>query len=307
MAVTRMGTGTANLGPNLLTIYLNKRFVSVLRASLMAAMLGMPSDMGANDGVSVRWQYFSNPAAVTTTLTEGADPTNSTDFTTTTVTGTLGEYGSFTDVSKFLLRTGLTGTKEQMAEGNAYQAALSIDTITLGVIDGSTTTVDSGTALTAEAVRQAAAKLEDNNVKKHRKTPGFYPLLHTTDAAYDMMGEGAPTWFEAKSNLFAESLQQPFTNTNATAALYNVIVRTTNNIQIDAGATPDDELGVLVGDDSFGIASLDTDVTQPRLIITDPEALVSAPLRNRGTIGWWMLFTAALFDNNRIVVVKADI
>lgn len=307
MAVTRMGTGTANLGPNVLTTYLNKRFVSVLRASLMCAMFGMPSDMGANDGISVRWQYFSNPAAVTTTLTEGADPTNSTDFTTTTVTGTLGEYGSFTDVSKFLMRTGLTGTKEQMAEGNAFQAAISIDTLCIGEIDGSTTTVDSGTALTAEAVRQAAAKLEDNNVKKHRKTPGFYPLLHTTDAAYDMMGEGAPTWFQAKSDLYTQSLQQPFTASQASAALYNVIVKTTNNVQVDTTPTPDDELGVLIGDDSFGIASLDTDVSQPRLIITDPESLVSAPLRNRGTIGWWVLFVAKLFDNNRVVVIKADI
>lgn len=307
MAVTRMGTATANLGPNLLTTYLNKRFVSVLRAALVAAALGMPSDIGANDGTTVRWQYFSNPAAVTTALTEGADPANSTDFTTTTVTGTLGEYGSFTDLSKFLLRTGLTGSKEQMSEGLAYQAAISIDTLVLGEIDGSTSSVDSGTALTAEAVRQGAAKLEDNNVKKHRNTPGFYPLLVTTDAAYDMMGEGAPSWFQAKSDQYAASLTHPFTNTNATAALYNVIVRTTNNIQIDTAPTPDDELGVMVGDDSFGIASLDTDVSQPRLIITNPEDLVSAPLRNRGTIGWWMLFVAKLFDNNRVVVVKADI
>jgi N4-gp56 family major capsid protein len=307
MAITRMGTGTTNLGPNLLTTYLNRRFVSVLRASLVAAALGMPSDMGANDGTTVRWQFFSQPAAVTTTLTEGSDPTNSADFTTTTVTGTLGEYGSYTDVSKFLLRTGLTGTKQEMVDGLAYMAAISIDTLSIGEIDGSTTSVDSGTALTAESVRQAVAALLDNNCKPHRKTPGLFPLLVTTDAAYDMMGEGAPTWFQAKSDLYQQSLQQPFQNTPASATLYGATVRTTNNVQVDTAPTPDDELGVLVADDSFGIASLDTDVMQPEIIITNPEENVGAPLRNRGTMGWWVLFVAKLFANARVVVVKADI
>lgn len=309
MAVNRMGTETANLGANVLQdMYLEKVFVSKLKKTLIAASLGRQSSLPDNTGKKVRWQFMSLPSAQTTALaTEGGDPPNSTDFTTTKAEATLSEYAGFTDYSKFLLKTALSQTLEEFVDGNGYQAALTIDTLVLGEVDNSTTTVDSGGALTADAIRQGAAKLAAVDAKFHRITGGkFYCMLASSEAAYDLMGEGAPSWFQVKSRDYFDALVSPFDNSPAASAIYNVIIKLTNNIQRDTTPSPDDDLNVMVADDAFGIASLDANVMQPRVIITRPEDLYSAPVRNRGTAGWWFLFAQKLFDNNRVAVIKSD-
>lgn len=310
MAITRMGTGTANLGGtgNLLNnAYIEKVFVSSLYKNLLAAPLGRPSTMPEQSGSKVvRWQYFSVPTANTTALTEGGDPPNSTDYTTTPKEATLAEYGGVTEESKFLMKTAVSGTDEEFAKGLGYQAALTIDTLVLDGTAGfasSTTSVDSGVAVTADYVRRAAATLGAVDAKFHRTTGGrFYAGIFTSNAAYDLAGEGAPSWFQAKSSDYFAALTSPFSDSPQSAALYDVLIRKSNNIPTGGG----DDLNVVIADDSLGIASLDTDIMQPRLIRTPPDMLVSAPLRNRGTVGWWILFSRILFDSNRVCVLKAD-
>lgn len=305
--MARMGTGTSNLGANLLTTYLEKRFVSKLKAALLTAPLGKQSNLPEMAGNVVRWQFMSLPSAATTTIsTEGADPTANA-FTTTTAEATVDEYGGYTDYSKHLIKTGLSGTLEEFVDGNAYQAAITIDTLNIGVVDGSSTSSDAGTAMTAESVRTAASLLAANNAQPHPATGGkMFAAIFSVEAAYDMLGEGSPAWFQAKSSDYQAALMTPFDGTPQTGGLYNVLVKTSTNVQRDTTTSPDDDLNVVVANDSFGIAALDTNVMQPRVIITTPEQLVSAPARNRGTAAWWILYAVVLFDNNRVCVIQSD-
>lgn len=307
MTAAQSGAG-ANLTPN---AFLEKVFITALRSKMVATRLGQPSSMPEGNGLVVRWQYFSSPGA-NVTASEGLDATTTYDYTTTTASATLAEYNGFTKMSRLMLKSALSGTIQEVVKGNAYQAALSMETLVLriasGGVNATTTTVDAGASLTADALRQGVQKLVINNAAPHRLTPGgaFYALIASGEAAYDMMGEGAPAWFQVKSGDYQSALISPFEDTPATAALYGAIVKISNNIPRWTTTTPDNDLNVLIADESFGVAALDTNVMQPAVIVTTPDQMLSSPTRTFGTVGWRVFFGSILFDNNRVVQVSSD-
>ena len=201
MATNIMGTGTSNLGANIVgTEYIEKVFVEALRARLVVTNLGRPSTMPENESKKVRWQFFSNPTANTTAMTEGSDPVATTDFTTTTAEATLAEFGGYTAFSKFLAKTTVSSGIEEMVKGNAYQAALTLDVISMQTLTSglNTSVTYAGTSFAADDLRLACQKLVSANAQTHPMTPGFFAAVLSAEAAYDMMGEGAPAWWQAK-------------------------------------------------------------------------------------------------------------
>jgi hypothetical protein len=298
-------TTTTNFGANVLfPAYLEGQFISALENRLVAVPLGVKSTLPDNMGKTVRWQYLTSPSAASAN-TEGTTLTDE-SFTTTTATATLAEYGQQVPLSRLLIKTAVSGTLEEIVNRMAYGGALTFDTVALNSIDGSSTTVDSGAALTLETIRSAVTTLEASNVLPHRDSPGgqYYCGIFTSSDLYDMMGEGAPVWFQAKSEDFRNSLVTPFRETPASAAVYNVIFKRSNNIQTSGG----DNLNVLFGDEAFGVAAIDNDITRPRMFITSPDETrdIAYPHRNVGTVAWLGFFAAVLFDNTHAIVVHAD-
>ena len=297
-------TGTSGLGANILTdVYLEKSFISRLISTLVCTPLGMRSSLPDNTGKKVRWQYSSQPAALSAT-TEGTNPSDNT-FSTTTAEGTLLEYKSEMEASRFLLKAGLSAWLEEVVDATGYQMADTFDTASLTALDASTVTVDAGTSMTADAVRQGVQKLVMANVKPHPSTPGgrFYAGIFSGEAAYDMMGEGAPAWFQVKSSDYQAALITPFDGTPATAAIYGAIIKISNNVR----AQTSEDYNVIVGKEAFGIAALDTNVVQPAVYVTRPNERVDLPARNKGSVGTFALFVAKLIDTNRVVMVKSDV
>lgn len=305
MALTTQTSGTTGLAGLYTSAFLEKKFVSELKKKLLAARLGVDSTIGTGMGATVvRWQYFGVPTALTTSLTEGDDTATSTNHTTTTAEAILGEYEGITKFSRRLMITALSGTMSKFSELLGYQAALTIDSLVLQEIDGTTTTVDSGTAMTADAVRQGVRALEVEDAQPHRSTGGqnFVGIFHA-DSLYDMLGEGTPAWFQAKDAQVAHAYVNPFKDTMPSAGLYNAILFKSNNIQ----NVSSEYLNVLVADDSFGVAALDSNVIQPRVIPTWPDDNVASPGRVYGFLAWWIYFATEIFDVKRVAVVKADI
>ena len=198
----------------------------------------------------------------------------------------------------------MSAVKQAYAEGLAFEAAITWEVETIGTVDATTTLTDAGTSATADAVRDVVRKLEAANAKPHPSTPGgqFYAGVFSPEAAYDMMGEGAPAWFQVKSSDYSTSLVTPFQDTPATAAVYNCLIKTSTSIQ----ASSAQDLNLIIGNEAFGVADIDTDALAPKLIFTDPEQNYAKPLRNRGEIGWWGLFDSVLFDSNRVGIVMSD-
>jgi N4-gp56 family major capsid protein len=292
------------LGANILTdVYLEKQFISRLVAGLVCTPLGLRSSLPDNTGKKVRWQYSSQPAALSAT-TEGTNPSDNT-FSTTTAEGTLLEYKSEMEASRFLLRTGLSAWLEEVIDAVGYQMQDTFDTAALAALDATTVTVDAGTAMTADATRQGVQKLVVANVKPHPMTAGgrFYPAIYSGEACYDMMGEGAPAWFQVKSSLYLDSLITPFDGTPASSAVYGAMIKLSNNVRAQTA----EDYNVIVGKEAFGIAALDTDVIQPRVFVTRPDERVDLPARNKGSVGTFALFVAKLLDNARVCMVKSDV
>jgi len=309
MAITRMGTGTSSLGANILaTEHDAATFVEVLREKVRFAPLGRRDDIPRGDGKTVRWNFFSNPSGDTSTLTEGADPANSTDFTTTPITAMLGEYGGVTEYSKFLDLSAMSGTRQEFVKGLAHKAALSIDLVINTALQSATSTNNEGAAMTAEGIRKAVIELLGQNAMPHPNSPGgqFFVFVGSVEQCYDVIGEGAPVWFQARTDQLTSSMVAPLKDTVPTAAIYNCIMQISTNLVRVTTTSPDDDVGYLFGADAFGVSSLESDIMNPRIIITEPEALVSAPLRNRGTAGYWYLFASKIIDNNRLIEMVSD-
>ena len=317
--MSMMGTATTSFGPNVLQdMYLEQQFVMALRARLVVQRLGKPSTLPENQGKNVRWQFFSNPTAKTSSLTEGGTPPSTTDWTTSKAEATLQEYGGYTEFSKFLLKTGLSATQEEIAKGLGDEAAITIDRLNLDELTtGTPVQVDAGGGMTVDYLRQCAAKLQQAGqttpggfgpAKPHPASPGgqYYIAALSAEAAYDMLGEGTPTWSQVKNDQIESNLRTPFEDTPASAAAYGCIVKISDNIQRDTTTSPDDDLNYVFGADAFGVAALDTNVLDPSLIIIRPEQRTDKPLQNSGTAGWWLLYAVKVIDTLRYVELLSD-
>ena len=325
--MARTSTALTNVFP---TQYVEARFVEALRTNTLMVGLGRESTLPTHNSKTVRWQFFSNPAAVVATIsTEGDAPADATLPTTTSAEATLGEYGGNFPYTRFLLggdgRGGIaiSGTFDELIDLVGNQAALSLDCLTLIELDNIAAgqKIDLGAAFTADGLRQGAADLAGagqgsagtdfpsaGRAMPHPATPGgqFYCAVLSPEAAYDMLGEGTPTWYQGKSRDVEAALTTPFKDTPATAAMYGCIVKITGNIRRNTSPTPDDDENYIVGKDLFGVAALDTNTMKPRVIVTTPEQNVASATRNSGSIAWWALFAAKLIDSNRGAQLLSD-
>lgn len=308
--MARQTSATANFGANVSYAAFIEPFVAALRKRTgVIHPLGRKGTLPKGMGKTVRWQYFGAPAAVTANVSNEGDDPSDVNFTTATSEATLEEFGAVTPYSRLMAKTVLSGTMEEIVSLLGYQAGLSVEVRTISVVDGATTlTVDAGAAMTIDALRQGAQKLVNVGAMPNPATPGgqFFAFLGSTEACYDMIGEGAPTFVQAKNNEIESALLSPLAETPRTAGIYGTIIKLTQSIQRDTSTAPDDDLNLLIAKDGFGVSDLDFDAANPQVVVTPPEQSPHVPARNRGTAAWLLFFISKIIDENRIVVIKSD-
>jgi N4-gp56 family major capsid protein len=290
-------------------------FVEALRRNLMVTPLGRRNDIPRNQGTTMRWQYFSNPSAVQTALVEGADPSNSRDIDATAVTATIATWGAYFELSDIFEIATISGTRQEFVKAAGYQAALTLDELCLEELQSASNVVNAGSALKASDLNAAARTLAQGNrstgaggAKFHPATPGgrFYCGVFSPEACYDLVNEGSPTWYQAKAQAFEDNLTTPMQETPASAAVHNVMVKMTENIQRDTSASPDDDLNYVLGKDAFGVTSLASNILNPEVNIVPASPSLASPLGMRSTIGWKVRFARETIDTSRFVEVLSD-
>jgi len=308
-------TTHANLLPG---VWVEKVFIPELRARLQIQPLANQSTLTDNQGLVCRWVTLANPTADTATITEGGDPAADTSVAVTAFTATMAEYGGYSDFTKVLVRTAINGTLEGIVRALAYKAALSIDTVLLATLaGGSPTTVNGGTAMTADTLGAIAAVLNNSThatgtpgapAMPHPKSPGgnMYVGVFSAEAAYDMIREGAPTWSQAKNSQIEDNLRTPLQDTPASSGLYGIIVKISDNIQRDAATAPDDDRNFVFGADGFGASAVATSLNKPEVRVLMPDERVDLILRNRGRAAYWLLFGNTRLDQTRYVLALTD-
>ncbi len=304
-------TSNANL---LQDVFLYKRFIEALRKSLVVAGLGAHEDVKHSTGKTCRWQYFANPVAFPTALAEGADPTTPSDLATTAITASILEYGQYYELAKLFLSTAASGTQAEIVDAAGYAGSLTLDTLayTLALQD-CTNTNDINAGLDLATVRLSCSEISTNNAMYHPKSDGgnYYILILSPEQMYDLMGQvkdysgtaSETTWADihATDDGVRGAANKPFTG--AARFVYEAqIVKSTNVQQVSS-----EELAYLLGKDAFGSLSLDGDLMNPRVIVTNPEERVDKPLRNSGTVGVHMMAAFELIDSNRVVEIKSNV
>lgn len=311
MAAPHFATGTSALGPNVLTpAYLQKIFEDPLHRDLKAVPLGKPADLPINMGKTVRWNRMQNPAAMTTSLAEETDlsTTFAVTLTTATVTATVADYGAYYTYTDFLEQTAISGTIPEIVEQCGYQAALSVETLCYTQSLTDNTQIDAGVALTAESIRVACATLHGLDAKHHRTTPGgaYYAGLFSPEQCYDMMGEGAPTWVQAKSRDIQAAMDKPWDETTATSSIYDCIIKMSTVVTTQS--TGGEEFGYVIGNGNFGVAHIGAgSPMSPVVIVTPPSVRVDRALRDQGTVGWKIYFVSELLNAATGREIKTDI
>jgi len=288
------------------TEFFAKRWLEVLREDLICLPLAVKENAPRNSGKQVAWTRMANVTAKTTPLAEGADPTSPTDLVATIINATLQEFGAFFEPAKLFISTAVTGTMTEIVEAAAHEAAITLDTLCFTQALQDTTDINDPSAiLDANEFAIAATTLNANAAKPHHATPGgaFYAGIFGAKQLFDMVNEGTPAWSAVKRDDFAASWINPMRGTPVTAALFGILPQISHNIQNDGT----DDLGYVLGDQSFGAVSIDGDMMAPRVIITTPEERTDKPLRNSGTVGWWAAFASELLDSNQTVEILSTI
>ncbi len=290
-------------------IYMSRFFVETLRADLLSLELADMEMIPLRTGKVIRWQYFANPSAATTPLTEGTDPANSQSLGTTKIEGTIAQYGDYFEHTDFFEDVVVSGSKQAIVAAAAYAAKLTIDTLVHTELATTTQEVDSGAALTASGLNAGARSLSGSNAKPHPKSPGgqFFIFMGTPEQCYDLTNEGNPAWHQVKAEAVTENLTTPINGTPAKSAVFNVIVKQTTQITTDTGTAPDNNIGIMVSRNSFGVSSLHGGLANPQVMIVNPQPSLASPLGLRGTIGWKLDFVVKKFDSNRICRVLSDV
>lgn len=183
---------TGNVSAAAMTFY-KKRSQTFLRKKLYVSKLGTQEEIDRYSGqVLSTWRPIP-VAAQTTALTEGSAPADIT-ISTNTYSATLQQYGAFVKISDLLEVTGRSSMMDVATKVLGYNAALTLDTVTLNVILAAWTvlyannktaaTIDAGDVITAQQIRRLRRIFQAKDVM-----PGdddLYNWIMHPDQIYDL-------------------------------------------------------------------------------------------------------------------------
>ncbi len=194
-----MAVGTTTTTANALKQYWYDFFIERLVDNLAMKGLTKRAKVPTGNGKTVFWVGISKVSGAGATLSEGADPTarSSAAF---RVSGSLTEYGNLIKNSRLFMDTSIDGTREQIIEDLARDAAKTVDDAVLAVALASGTVSFAGAAThrsniisastaTIKDVRKAVRLLSLSSVP--RFPDGFYVGLAHPDVAFDLQTDSA--------------------------------------------------------------------------------------------------------------------
>lgn len=263
---------------------------------------------------TVNFTRHTQPAVATGGLTEGTNPTAVT-VSGATVSVTLVEYGSYTNISKFYERTSIdVGLKEQV-ESMGVNAGESIDTIIRNVLitaGGTAQYTDSSTSCTSVAssvdssdIRKAVRTLKKNKAIPFEGSQGnpVFGSLIGPEIAYDLLGD--TTWQATQQYVNPDPMKRGILGT-----FFGVeFVETNNNYKPNSSGSGG-YVTWIFGKEAYGVVSIDSeDVTSPgaaKLVMKDsgPNDTYN-PLSLWSTLGWYAPFNAVVLNTDWIIELYA--
>ena len=255
---------------------------------------------------TIYFNRFTQLAAATTPLTESTNP-SATALSTTVVSATVAEYGSYGSVSSLYELTSIDeGLRESVAVF-AEQGALTIDTLIKNVLlAGATeqlaggksalTDVAATDVLSGAEIRKAVKTLKKNGA--HKFEDGMFRGIVPVSSVYDLMGNSE--WVNARIYTDASDVLN-----GEVGKLYGVRFVESNN-EASAASTVTVYSTFIFGKNAYGIVDINSGSNVEIIVKKSGAGDTSNPLNMFSTIGWKInAFVAKVLNANWIIEVRA--
>lgn len=301
---TKMASLTTGL-TNLMQTYYDRVFLDRAEAELRHDYGAQVKQVPLNSGKTVYFNRFSPLALVTTPIVESDFLPSAVDMTTSIVSATIAEYGSYTKVSKLFELTSLDTDLKEHVEVHGQNAGESLDNLIAKELSANATVQLAGgkSALSAIAatdvlsgaeIRKAVRTLKNNKAKKFDN--GYFRGIVQPYTAYDLMGNSE--WLDAYRYTDAENIRA-----GVIGRLHGVEFVETNQGSSES-STVTVYHNFICGRNGYGIISLEG---QPgkRIYVKQPGAnSTDNPVDTFSTVGWKAYFAAKVLNASWVINIK---
>lgn len=297
-------TKTTTMSP-LMQTYYDKLFISTAKQWQVHEEGAQMRPLPKHSGDDVKFLRYSPLELITSTLTEGSNP-SAVSLSSTSVTAEIGEYGSFTTISKRLKLTAIDPNMQGAVEVMGQNAGESRDALIRDELSNGTEQLAGGkSAISAVAatdtfnageVRKAVRELK--LAKAMRYKDGYFIGKINPYSSYDLMGDS--TWVNAHTYKDGTELYK-----GETGRLHGVrFLESTQPKTTSSTVTV--YHNYIHGKEAFGVTDLEGD--EKKVYVKTPgEHSTDNPIDRFYTVGWAMSFTTKILVPTWIRVVKVGV
>ena len=309
-----MASTTTGLS-NLMSTFYDKVFLERAKNELRYDFGATVKRAALNQGKSIIFNRLTPLALITAALTEATNPAE-VAMTSTQVTATLAEYGTYTTIGTLFKMTSIDDDLKEHVEVHGQNAGESIDNllrielsgfgtrqlVNTATVASTTSTVHASDVITGLEIRRAVRTLKLN---KAPRFPGaLYRGIIGPQVAMDLFG--ASEWLDAHRYTTSDAIER-----GVIGKLHGVEFVESNNptVTLSGGfSTSTTDVAntyetYVFGRGGYAMVSLDS-FSAPKIYVKNPGAGdTSNPLDLWSTVGWKMPFAAKGLNANWIIKI----
>lgn len=309
-----MASTTTGLS-NLMSTFYDKVFLERAKNELRYDFGATVKKAALNQGKSIIFNRLTPLALVTAALTEATNPAE-VAMTSTQVTATLAEYGTYTTIGSLFKMTSIDEDLKEHVEVHGQNAGESIDNllrielsangtrqiVNTATVATTTSTVHASDVITGLEIRRAVRTLK---LAKAPRFPGaLYRGIIGPQVAMDLFG--ASEWLDAHRYTSSEAIER-----GVIGKLHGVEFVESNNptVTLSGGfSTSTTDVAntyetYVFGRGGYAMVSLDS-FSAPKIYVKNPGAGdTSNPLDLWSTVGWKMPFAAKTLNASWIIKI----
>lgn len=308
---TTPSDGSNNRLTNENATFYSRTLLEALKEKVVLTSYGTKKPIPKNSGATISCRRLEMPTSITSAITEGTTP-DGIDMTVNVVTGTVAQYGAWTEYSDYIDTVGLDPIVTETAKMFGEHAAISIDAIIMGILNAGTNRQFAGAKATrallvAGGVMQASELLTarktmvNNNVPQIKLPNGKKGYLAFANPTVINKLMGTDEWKAMNTYVDTTNYQE-----GIVGQMYGIYFLETNIAPTFAdGAAAGNLAGcvtVIIGDGAFAVADVDGSVAPE--IIVNGDADSANPLKLKTTVGWKSLFTAFILNQKCVLCLE---
>ena len=309
-----MASTTGGLS-NLMSTFYDKVFLERAKAELRHDFGATSKRASMNQGKSIIFNRLTPLALVTAALTEATNPAE-VAMTSTQVTATLAEYGTYTTIGSLFKMTSIDEDLKEHVEVHGQNAGESIDALLRNELSAfgtrqlvattsavsSTSGIHTSDVITGLEIRKAVRTLKIN--KAPRFAGAMYRGIIGPQVAMDLFG--ASEWLDAHRYTTSDAIER-----GVIGKLHGVEFVETNQptVALSGGfsTSTTDVANVyttyVFGRGGYAMVSLDS-FSAPKIFVKNPgTGDTSNPLDLWSTVGWKMPFAAKGLNSDWIIKI----